>query len=430
MDPTSRLLFQGSAGQSTDIILPTGYGEIYRTSTTAQNEIETSVGDPFGNLIISFRNYVSTNEFFVIKLSPANVVLWVKKINSSTALYLAVGASGEIYFAGSNNVIGKMDASGNMLWSKSITISGSSYIQIYAIAVAPDGGAYVTGASQLGPIIGKLNSSGNAEGVRRFLSTSQELFYRLRLDSSGKLIIFYSYNNIQRFYKYDWEGNYFHWGYGVNRSFISSFAVSKGTNSIYFGTFETTSVYRIIKLNANGGFEWGRFIGTSQNAADPLTGFTCDDDGNVYALTQSSSSTWNAPELNAGTSSLFVTKLSSNGDLIYQRGIGYDYNGSYYKNLSFSNHPGDVHSGSLRINGRVQWSPNYNVAFYAQFPVDGTLTSSSKECNYVVATRNVGTTSQAYNSTSAPNYSVSYSVSDAGITAVSASIQHTFTPFN
>lgn len=122
----------------------------------AENEIVGITATNDGNYVLLASTSDSRTGATVLKITPDGAtVLWTKQITSSSGAFdpvaLVQSSDGSLAFAGDVDnkqlLIGKLDANGNALWSKTFVQSGQyNSNQTYALAATTDGG-YIAGGS-------------------------------------------------------------------------------------------------------------------------------------------------------------------------------------------------------------------------------------------------------------------------------------------
>jgi len=272
----------------------------------------------------------------------------------------------------------KMDASGNLVWAKtiggingdignSIVLDKSGYLYVTGsftetVDFDPGSGTYNLSTTEQQPnvFILKLDLSGNFIWAKSFGSNGADSGNIIKLDSDGNIIIsgyfgVFATNSMDldpgansfnitgggdynSFYvKLDPSGNFI-WGgsfVGPKQNVINGMQIDQN-NNVYFGGYfmETTNFdpnhsdtqktstgnedIFILKLNSAGAFQWVKTMGSSQY--DNLYDLEFDKDDNLYAcgfFNETMDVDLGAGVHNitsAGQSDGFVLKLTSDGD--------------------------------------------------------------------------------------------------------------------
>lgn len=282
--------------------------------------------------------------FIMHHFAEAENLQWVKQIEGNSPVTIrdvTTDASGNIYYTGdfygtvdlnphpvdslkvtsqgSGDIfISKMDASGNLIWAK--TVGGNASDLSYGVAVDAQGNVYVTGAFfgtvDFNPDAGTDNliGSGNGHGFVWKLSSSGSYLWAKQF--TGTL------NVICRSIAVDGSGNVY-----TSGAFYGDVDLDPGSGTYTLsptGAFEDAF---ISKLNSSGDFVWGkqievRFI----SAVGPA--ISLDGNNNLYVTGIFEGKT----DLNPGTDTTyfyslgdrdaFVLKLNDAGNLLWAKQIG------------------------------------------------------------------------------------------------------------
>ncbi|HNB80816.1 MAG TPA: hypothetical protein PLP14_01890, partial [Chitinophagaceae bacterium] len=246
-------------------------GNIYATG-----DFEGAVDfDPgVGTFIVS--SYISTRDIFVLKLSSAGNLIWVKSMGAGNPEYgraLAFDTSGNVIVSGefagivdfdpgpaiynmqtSNNAlyILKLDQNGNFIWAK-CTSGGVTYS--FAITVDANNNVYSTGTYQFTVDFDPGTSTNNVTNFSSYYNP-----YILKLDGAGNFVW------VKTFYSSYWpKGS----GIAVDPS-GDVYTVGEFRGTVDFdpgtGTYNLSSPTNdfdmfIVKLNGAGNFIWARNTG-------------------------------------------------------------------------------------------------------------------------------------------------------------------------
>jgi hypothetical protein len=290
----------------------------------------------------------SSDDIFILKLSPAGNLVWVKQVSGlsySMSNAIAIDPWGNVLTTGWFNAttdfdpsagtfsmsplgstdifVSKLDSAGNFKWA--VSLGGTSEDRAHAIATDAKGNVFTTGAfngiADFDPsgsnldltssgyddiFISKLDSAGDFLWAGKMGSTAFDIGYSLSIDPWGSVI------------------------YTGTFGWATDFDPGAGTYTLTpSGGYEDAF---IAKLDSAGNFEWARQIGGSN--VDVGYGVTTDAFGNVLAT---GTFTYNGDfdpgaglyTLNgAGGIDVYISKLDSAGNFLSAASVGgtsYDY---------------------------------------------------------------------------------------------------------
>jgi uncharacterized repeat protein (TIGR01451 family) len=264
-------------------------------------------------------------DIFIQKLDPNGNFVWANKIgggNYDDGKTIIIDNAGDIIITGrtavgSNNIIlQKVNANGTLVWSK--TYGNST--QDYGVSVCTDSSnnIYLTGSYQntldFNPGAGAFNIT--AIGVDIFIQ---------KLDPNGNFIWAKSMGSVPdlnhpRNMTIDNQGNIYVVGFFTGTvDFDPGVGISNITSNGSWDAF-------IQKLDGNGNFIWAKGIGGS--GLDQAQSISIDPLGNIY-LTGSFNNLVDfdpgvgVSNLNSlGSSNIFVLRLDVNGDFVWVKGMG------------------------------------------------------------------------------------------------------------
>lgn len=264
--------------------------------------------------------------------------------------------------------ISKLDVNGNFVWAKSI--GGSVADGAISIGLDNNGNVYYagqfgnivdfdpgpgvynlsTGANGTAAFISKLDANGNFQWARKFESTD---LISIRVDGNGNVYSTGGFDNIVDFDP----------GPGIFNLTESSFTgISTGIQDVF-----------VLKLDANGNFQWVKQMGGSK--LDKAWGISIDGAGNIITTGHFSGSADFDPGPNtfslvaSGTlMDVFISKLDPAGNFVWAKSIGgtmedYSYDaisdangniylcGAFYSVTDFDPGPGQFDMNW--INGRM-----------------------------------------------------------------------------
>jgi hypothetical protein len=336
-DPLGNVLWARSAGEALDML-----GYVVSDICTDANGNVYVVGNYTTS--ITFDSITLANErAYIVKYDSSGNVLWAKGA-LTLANSTAADALGNVYVVGSfysltltlgsftltntdtsgffaDIYIVKYDASGNVLWAKSIGSTGQD--EIASIATDPMGNVFVTGSFGYTPsitigsytltnatnnngwgydiFVAKYDASGNviwAQGAGG--AGSSDYVLGVSSDASGNVFI---------------TGRY----YTPSITFGSTTLFNTDTSSTAVG-FESF----IVKYSASGNLLWAKGIGGT--GGDFGNGITNDSDGNAYVVGIYSDTisfdAFNLSNTNLGAFNIFVVKYNPSGNVIWAKQAG------------------------------------------------------------------------------------------------------------
>jgi hypothetical protein len=278
-------------------------------------------------------------DVYVIKLDANGNLQWTKTIGgpsddwgfsliqTSDGDYAIAGYT-ESFGAGEDDVyVVKLDANGNLQWTK--TIGGPKDEEGYSLIQTSDGGYAIAGTTQsfgageADVYVVKLDANGNLQWTKTIGGPSNDESLSLIQTSDG------------------------------------GYAIAGTTQS--FGAGEA-DVY-VVKLDANGNLQWTKTIG-GENIYSGSSLIQTSDGGYAIAGTTTS--------FGAGEADVYVVKLDANGNLQWTKTIGGPSNdeslsliqtsdGGYAiagTTQSFGAGDRDVYVVKLDAKGNLQWTKN------------------------------------------------------------------------
>jgi hypothetical protein len=267
-------------------------------------------------------------DVFVAKLNSTGGVTWAKRFGSTLGdhgMGVDVDSSGNTYVTGSfassmvmgaytlsmsgvyDVFVAKLDSNGGVTWAR--RFGGASSDSGRSVAVDSSGNAYVTGdfssssmimgstlstAGSSDVFVAKLSSTGGVSWASRFGGASDDYGYGVAVDSSGNAYV------------------------------TGRFKSSSMTMGAYTLTNTGDSNVFVAKLSSNqGAVTWAsRFGGASEDEGRSVA---VDLSGNAYVTGSFSSSSMTMGTYtltNAGSSDVFVAKLSSTGGVTWASRFG------------------------------------------------------------------------------------------------------------
>lgn len=291
----------------------------------------------------SFRIFCILFSFFLFSdvcQSNAQSIPWARSFGGADWDYVSAieyDASGNMYITGSFNsttdmdpglgtfnmtsagyddaYITKLDAAGNLIWSKQIGAAGPEYVA--AMAIDQSGNLILTGqfidTVDFDPGPGVFNMVGSQPTMKPFV---------LKLDAAGNFLWAKQIGGEIRDVKTDVAGNIYVTGHFSTANYV--FDPTGAINLPYSGQDDAY----VLKLDAAGNYQWAKSFGGS--GRDEPSAIAIDKPGNIY-ITGSFSDTSdfdpgpgvaNLTTPSPGWISIFLCKLNSSGDYVWANGIG------------------------------------------------------------------------------------------------------------
>lgn len=217
---------------------------------------------------------------------------------------------------GDDIFISKIDASGNLLWAKSMGDTLNEYG--YSIGVDASGNVYTTGHFS-----GTVDFDGTA-GTTILSSNGNEDIFVTKYDASGNFVwaknIGGSTSDFGRAMAVDANGNVFLTGYFDG---TSDFDPNGGTINL-----TSTGLYDIFvaKLDVNGNYSWAKNLGGS--TFDVGNSIVLDASGNIYTTGYFGSTadfdpgTGTVNLTSTGANDIFISKLDGAGNFVWAKNMG------------------------------------------------------------------------------------------------------------
>ncbi len=308
---------------------------------------------------------------FCVAIGGANTDLGRSIIQTADGGYAITGYTNSFGIGGWDIYVVKLDAQGNLQWTK--TIGGPNDEYGYSIIQTNDGGYAITGltnsfgAGNFDVYVVKLDAQGNLQWTRTIGGASNDGGWDIIQTSDGGYAIT-GYNYLEAYVvKLDAQGN-LQWtrtiggaGVEVGRSIIQTsdggYAIAGYTGSFGAGVYD---VY-VVKLTAQGNLQWTRTIGGTNNDYGISIIQTTDGGYAVAGYTQS---------FGAGNNDVYVVKLDASGNVQWTKTIGgtnldegytvfQTTDGGYIiagSTVSFGAGSGDIYVVKLDAQGNLQWT--------------------------------------------------------------------------
>jgi hypothetical protein len=350
---------------------------------------------------------------FISKLDSSGNFVWAKSVGGATGYYdnsVAVDAGGNVYIAGplqktvdfdpsltgianlssagDNDIfISKLDTNGNFVWAKSIGGPGGD--TPLDLAVDRSGNVYTCGY-----FYGTADFDPSLTGITNLVSAGENDIFVSKLDNNGNFVWAKSMggtgNDVANGIAIDSSGACYISGlFRDTADFDPSLAgITNLVSDGYHDAF-------ISKLDSNGNFVWAKSMGGGKGSSASASRVRIDSIGNVYTtgsfqgtvdFDPSPISTTNFTSAKfdnlpgTRTNDVFVSKLDSDGNLIWAKamggsdsemvsGLAIDANGNVYTSGTFESavadfDPSPIGMGNLNSKG-------YNDAFISKLDSSG-----------------------------------------------------------
>ena len=226
----------------------------------------------------------------VVADSCSSFCMAIGEVNSDAGYFVVATADGGFAVAGflsmTNEVmyLAKMDVAGNVQWSRTYGIPGSTVLG-YSLTSTKDGGYVMTGLT---------NTS---------IGQGSDDVYVVRVDSTGNLL---------------WTrtvgGSGFDHRYAVTQTKDGGFVIVGSTTSFCVTGCPLYPDVYVVKLDSAGNVQWTRTVGGA-NYEDGWAVVETSDGGIVIAGTSNST-------FGFGSADMYVVKLDSSGSLAWTKVIG------------------------------------------------------------------------------------------------------------
>ncbi|MDG1475660.1 MAG: T9SS type A sorting domain-containing protein [Vicingaceae bacterium] len=314
-------------------------------------------------------------DVFVSKLDASGNFVWAKNFGGSstnTAHSIYVDAAENVYLTGSfngtidfdpgtgtNNIstngnydifVSKLDANGDFVWAKSFGSTAAD--EGHSISVDAGGNVYTTGGFR-----GTVDFNPGA-GTNNLVSTNttQPDIFVSKLDASGNFVWAKSFGGLGldqgKSIHIDNAGNVYTTG-----QFVATVDFNPGAGTDNLVSNGVGDVF-VSKLDANGDFVWAKGLGGA--SSELANSIDVDASGNVYTTGSFTATADFNPGagtdnlISNGATDIFISKLDSNGDFVWAKGMGGTDN-----DLAFSlriDGAGNAYSTG-RFNGTVDFNP-------------------------------------------------------------------------
>lgn len=289
----------------------------------------------------------SVYDYWLVKTDVSGNIQWQKSYGGTNfdiansvqqttdGGYIIAGGSssqnGDITFTGgyrrNDYWIVKTDATGNIIWQKTLGGSGSDVAQ--SVSQTIDGGYIIAGSSYStnGDVTG---NHGNQDYWIVKLNANGGLVWQKALGGTG--------SDVATSAQQTADGGYIVCGF------------TSSNNGNVTGNHGATD-YWVVKLNSTGNLLWQKTYGGS--SSDDAYSIKQSADGGYFVAGQSSSTDGNVTGNHGSAGDYWVIKLNAAGSLLWQKALGgTDYDIAF--NLSLTNDGGCVVAGTARsVDGNI-----------------------------------------------------------------------------
>jgi hypothetical protein len=289
----------------------------------------------------STESFGGWRDVYVVKLDANGNLQWTKTIGgeswdwgnsliqTSDGGYVIAGGTSSFGAGEADVYVVKLDANGNLLWTK--TIGGPASEEGKSLIQTSDGGYAIAGytisfgAGEADVYVVKLNANGNLQWTKTIGGPADEIGNSLIQTSDGGYAIASTTNSFGTgerdvyVVKLDANGNLqwtktiggesWDWGYSLVQTSDGGYVIAGETYS--FGAGEA-DVY-VVKLDANGNLQWTKTIGGPDREEGSSLIQTSDGGYAIAGYTIS---------FGAGEADVYVVKLDAHGNLQWTKTIG------------------------------------------------------------------------------------------------------------
>ncbi|MCE2995079.1 MAG: BspA family leucine-rich repeat surface protein [Cyclobacteriaceae bacterium] len=385
---------QGDFGQ--DIAIDVS-GNVYSTG----RHYATGDFDP-GIPIFNLTTPGGDHNVFVSKVDKNGNFVWAKSMGGIDTDYgysIAVDASGNVFttghFAGTADFdpgpgtfnltaagnddifVSKLDTDGNFVWAVRI---GSSFLDYaYNMTIDNNGNIYITGLFR-GTV--DFDPGSTTFNITSSIGTANNA-YILKLDTDSNFVwakAFVGSNTIGNAVFVDALFNVYAVGY-----FVGTTDFNPGTSTFNLTASGIEDAF-ITKLDVNGDFVWAKSFGGSNNTR--IADVAVDGGGSIYTTGYFLGTTDFDPgagidnHTSVGTTDIFISKLDSNGNLIWAKPLG---GTSSDRGIGIITDAGGNVLTAGRFGSTVDFDPGPGV--FNLTPAGGFLSKLDSNGNHVWAVR-------------------------------------------
>lgn len=357
-ESTIILTLGGSKNETFNSVIKTNDGGYIAAGFTQSND---------GN--INHKNNDSF-DFWVVKFSLENTIQWQKTyggseddraadiIQTSDGNFAILGYTRSTDLDVSTNAgfqdfwLIKINTNGNLLWEKTFGFSGLDYGT--SLLETNDGGFLISGVLD----VSASNGQGNAKSSA--IKHAGGDYWAIKTDNTGNL---------------EWSryfgGSFTDIPFGVVKTLDNNFILIGSSDSSDFNINNNKGSYDfwVIKISSSGELLWEKSFGGSE--IDEARAITSTTDGNFIIVGDTRSLDKDITE-NNGAADVWILKISTNGNIIWQKTIG----GTSFdaaRSISKTQDNGYIISGSSRSVDNNFKNNGQNDALLIKITAEGNL---------------------------------------------------------
>lgn len=357
-ESTIILTLGGSKNETFNSVIKTNDGGYIAAGFTQSND---------GN--INHKNNDSF-DFWVVKFSSKNTIQWQKTyggsnddraadiIQTSDGNFAILGYTRSTDLDVSTNAgfqdfwLIKINTNGNLLWEKTFGFSGLDYGT--SLLETNDGGFLISGVLD----VSASNGQGNAKSST--IKHAGGDYWAIKTDNTGNL---------------EWSryfgGSFTDIPFGVVKTLDNNFILIGSSDSSDFNINNNKGSYDfwVIKISSSGELLWEKSFGGSE--IDEARAITSTTDGNFIIVGDTRSLDKDITE-NNGAADVWILKISTNGNIIWQKTIG----GTSFdaaRSISKTQDNGYIISGSSRSVDNNFKNNGQNDALLIKISAEGNL---------------------------------------------------------
>ena len=368
---------------------------IHQLGNSGQNVGRTITVDPSDNIYMTAYSHgdlggsnAGQSDVFVAKYDGSGDQLWTQQFGGGAhenSQGTATDSDGNVYISGftpdelgnialyfgSDNdaFVTKYDSSGNQIWTQ--FLASPEHDSSTGLATDSNDNIYIVGYTRgnLGSppagnddvFVAKYDSDGNLAWTQQLGTSGREYAYGIITDNSSNVYISgFTYGaladsngNIDAFVaKYDSSGNLLwieqlgtssrDYSFDIATDSTGNLYITGSTNGSLGGSNAGQGDAFVTKLDSNGGLVWTQQLGTSSN--DRFSAIELDSSGNLYIVGETYGS---LDGTNAGDRDALVAKYDSSGNLVWIEQLGTSES-DYAYDISLDS------SGNFYITGTTQ----------------------------------------------------------------------------
>ncbi len=309
-------------------------------------------------------------DFWMLKFDANNTLVWQQTfggskddrgadlINTSDGGFALLGFSNSSDNDLSSNAgtqdfwLLKLSPDGEISWQQTFGFAGTDYGT--TLLETKEGGFLITGVLD----VSASNGQGNAKFIKQKHAGGD--FWALKLDATGAL----------EWSKY-YGGSFTDTPLGVVKTADNGFIVvgSSDSNDVDIKNNKGSYDFWVIKISSNGTLVWEKSFGGSE--IDEARAISSSHDGNFIVVGDTRSSDSDIT-INNGAADVWILKISSEGNLIWEQTIG-GTNFDVARSISKTQDGGFVIAGSSRSSDNGFTNQGQNDALVLKINAEGAL---------------------------------------------------------